>query len=800
MPNTAQLSPQEEQEKLLDEALQVVKAQSFQMKRCLDKGKLMDGLKHASNMLSELRTSMLSPKSYYELYMSITDELRHLEIYLVDEFQKGRKVADLYELVQYAGNIVPRLYLLITVGVVYIKANELSRKDILKDLVEMCRGVQHPLRGLFLRNYLLQCTKNVLPDAEEEVAASGDPESGTVKDSIDFIHLNFAEMNKLWVRMQHQGHTRDKDKREQERRELRILVGTNLVRLSQLECVDMEMYKRHILTGVLEQTVSCRDPIAQEYLMECIIQVFPDEFHLQTLTGFLKACADLHPDVNVKNIIIALIDRLAQFANKEEGVGIPQDIQLFDIFSQQISQVIQNRPDMPPEDIVSLQVALINLALKCYPDRVDYVDKVLETTEEIFNRLNLDHIENSSAVSKELMRLMKIPVDSYNNILTVLQLEHFGPLFEYFDFAAKKSMSSYIIVNALDNDIKIPSQEQVDAILNLVAPLVCDQEGQPQDDIDPEDFAEEQGLMGRLINLMQAEDADQQYLILNAARKHFGNGGNMRIKYTLPPLVFAAYKLAFKYKELEEEDDKWEKKCQKIFQFCHQTIGALIKAEMAEVPLRLFLQGGLAAGEIGFENHESVAYEFLSQAFSLYEDEISDSKAQLSAITLIIATFEKMKCFGEENHEPLRTQCALAASKLLKKPDQCRGVATCSHLFWSGKTRESEGEEVQDGKRVMECLKKSLRIANQCMDSSVQVQLFVEILNHYIYMYEKGNDQMTVQVLNQLIGKIREDLPNLESNEETEQINKHFQNTIEHLRLRQESPENDGPTYEGLIL
>jgi len=27
----------------------------------------MDGLKHASNMLSELRTSMLSPKNYYEL-------------------------------------------------------------------------------------------------------------------------------------------------------------------------------------------------------------------------------------------------------------------------------------------------------------------------------------------------------------------------------------------------------------------------------------------------------------------------------------------------------------------------------------------------------------------------------------------------------------------------------------------------------------------------------------------------------------------------------------------------------------
>ena len=67
---------------------------------------------------------------------------------------------------------------------------------------------------------------------------------GTVKDSIDFILLNFAEMNKLWVRMQHQGHSKYKEKRERERQELRILVGTNLVRLSQLEGVDVETYKK----------------------------------------------------------------------------------------------------------------------------------------------------------------------------------------------------------------------------------------------------------------------------------------------------------------------------------------------------------------------------------------------------------------------------------------------------------------------------------------------------------------------------------------------------------------------------
>lgn len=40
----------------------------------------------------------------------------------------------------------------------------------------------------------------------------------------------------------------------------------------------------------------------------------------------------------------------------------------------------------------------------------------------------------------------------------------------------------------------------------------------------------------------------------------------------------------------------------------------------------------------------------------------------------------------------------------------------------------------------MECLKKALKIANQCMDPSLQVQLFIEILNRYVCFYEREND------------------------------------------------------------
>lgn len=47
----------------------------------------------------------------------------------------------------------------------------------------------------------------------------------------------------------------------------------------------------------------------------------------------------------------------------------------------------------------------------------------------------------------------------------------------------------------------------------------------------------------------------------------------------------------------------------------------------------------------------------------------------------------------------------------------------------------------------MECLKKSGRIANQCMDVVVQVQLLVELLNVYILFSEKGNNEVSAMSL-----------------------------------------------------
>lgn len=140
---------------------------------------------------------------------------------------------------------------------------------------------------------------------------------------------------------------------------------------------------------------------------------------------------------------------------------------------------------MPPEDKVSLQVALINLALKCYSDRIDFVDKVLQTTIDIFAKLKIEKYNFStiffplsipidfnvlksffrvgykSAVSRELCCLMKLPVDYFNNILTILELKHYASLMECFDYKGRKTLALYLVNNVLNTCTFIPTQELV---------------------------------------------------------------------------------------------------------------------------------------------------------------------------------------------------------------------------------------------------------------------------------------------------------------------------------------------------
>ncbi|KAK0897798.1 retromer complex subunit Vps35 [Friedmanniomyces endolithicus] len=65
------------------------------------------------------------------------------------------------------------------------------------------------------------------------------------------------------------------------------------------------------------------------------------------------------------------------------------------------------------------------------------------------------------------------------------------------------------------------------------------------------------------------------------------------------------------------------------------------------------------------------------------------------------------------------------------------------------------------------------------MDTAVSVELFVEILNRYVYYFDQENDAVTTKYLNGLIELIHSNLNTTESIAGLESPKKHFQRTLQ---------------------
>ena len=674
--------------------------------------------------------------------MTVFEQLRFLEMYLYDEkIKNGKRIAELYELVQYAGNVLPRLYLLITVGSVYIKSKEAPAKDVLKDMVEMCKGVQHPTRGLFLRAYLSDITKDKLPDKDSDYSGE---KGGDVNDCIEFILQNFVEMNKLWVRMQHQGSARNKPKREKERRELAPLIGKNLNRLSSLEGVTLESYKNNVLPKILEQVVSCKDKIAQQYLMECVTQVFPDDYHLATLNELLEAIGRLTSDVDVRSIVISLIQRLiSHLSHSKETLSH----NIFPVFFSNIQKMVSSEErKIPLDDILAMLTALMDLSITCYPKKLDYVDQLFVQAMEVlsaFKEKEPDSLNNQKVI-KQLISLLRSPLTNYNNILVVLQLEKYSSLLPFLSFDTRKHVAVDILKNTVESGVLIPEPSHLEALFSLLQPLLSDTEDTPKE-VDEEDFREEQHLVSSLVHLFHNQDLQSLYKCFALARKTFGQGGKQRIRYTLPPLVFAIFRFARQMKDATEPS-VFAESGQKVFNFALDTIKVFHEqVSLSPVSLRLYLHAAQSAGEMGFEE---LAYACITKSFKIYEDDISDSQQQMQALRLFISTFYSLHCFGADNYEAIITKTAKHCGQVLDKADQSELVSLAANLFNSPSHPNSQ--------RVVECLQRSLKIADNVIDN--KPLLFLSLLDRYLFFFDKDVDTITSEHINKLADLVKHTL------------------------------------------
>jgi len=596
--------------------------------------------------------------------MTVFDELVFLENHFMEERRSGRKMADLYESVQHAAHIIPRLYLMITVGSAYIKTKEAKASFVLKDLLEMVKGVQQPIRGLFLRFYLLKTVKDLLPDKGNEY----EDDENDVTDSIDFILKNFKEMNRLWIRLQYMSSQKDEYKKEEERDELKTTVGENIYRLSSLEGLTVDLYKTKVLPYILDTLIVCEDVMSHQFLIECVINSFPDEFHLATLQPLLEGISKLHKDVDIKTTVITLLDRLSEVASSSET-------NIFKLVQKYIEEIFI-RFNSKMESNLVIQVSLLNFCIKCYPKETENINSILESSVNLIKRSREEKLNPESM--RLLVKLLSIPLDTLS--LRILEMPQYPMLLKYMAYNGRRTVSLRIVKAVFKSKRKIDNIEILNQLLSFVEPLIKDDENNEEE---PEvyEFVEEQESVAKLIHLVYNDDLDAYYNILQRIKKELVQGGIKRMKYTLPSFIFNLFKFIYAldycitknkertnprpgdYSEEEEEDKSNLPKVpsitiQKVFYQINELLG-LITSAYPEITLRLFLQAAQVIDNINNNaDLEDLSYDFISTSLIVYQDELSDSDEKLRAIKLIVATISHLQAFEHDNYDTLASNAA----------------------------------------------------------------------------------------------------------------------------------------------
>lgn len=73
----------------------------------------------------------------------------------------------------------------------------------------------------------------------------------------------------------------------------------------------------------------------------------------------------------------------------------------------------------------------------------------------------------NSLIGRELTKLLKLPVENYNNIIELLALESYSTILQLLDIYGQRKIAAFIIENALENNTLIECEDHLDKVLSF---------------------------------------------------------------------------------------------------------------------------------------------------------------------------------------------------------------------------------------------------------------------------------------------------------------------------------------------
>ena len=812
----------------LEKGLKRINEQNFHINSAIEKNNLRQCLKEAYTMLCELRTNQLSPRNYYNLYISVVDVMLNLKNYMIEEINRGRRLIDLYDDVQQAQHVIPRLYLMITVGSIYIERAPRSTRTIIYDMLGIVKAVQNPIKGLFLRNYLLKMIKDKLPDKDNVYLREG----ASFEDSLKFITENMEEMNRLWIRLSAGCSGGEKKMREKERDELKVLIGESMNKLSSLENLNIDLYEKNVLPKLLNIIVNSKDKLCQQYLMECIIQTFPDSYNVKCMEKLLDAISYLEKDVDIGIIFVSLMEKLGSYFGRQNKNGdennnnkeifeIAQNIypSLLKNFNGYINQNLNKRDlnSINLNKLFNLVLSFMKFSLQCAPK-----DQINQSVNNMFSlALDLSNIQPHKLDEDCINKIGLLLIEPLNNGINIFRMNDFIPLMNFLNYKNKKQLGIKLIetliadVNKEKSTIeKIDSLDSLDNVLKYIQPLLGDTRDSVQEDESTYEY--EQSIVGKLVYLIRTNNPEIIYKILNDLKNIFAHGGINRRRYTLPPLANRVIQfchditLCYENKlnlipekkknnqyvkniinSLDitkvESDEIFFKLMLNLYKLLTEIID-LISQEQPELAFKLFLQSASQVNSISCnkEKFQDSCTNFIKNAINIFEE---GRYNQNNRYDLLVQTSSLLLTLNisKDAIENIIEELIKGSQKMIQREDQCKAMLIISQLYFT---------IFKDSNKVMDCLNKARRFADFAMTNPRNITLFIAYLNKILFFIEQDEKVIEIKpeqvedLIELIRGHIRT-IKNIPSDDISflENIETYFNNTIKAIQFRKTNSE-----------
>ena len=679
-------------------ATRTIRENGYFMNKAIEAGSLREALRHADSMLSELRIDSCTPREYYKLFSLMFDMMAPLHQFISSELRKKPKMA-LYDTVQFSKSIVPRMYLMIVVGSVYIEQNTKPCMEVIKDLFKYLKGVQHPLRGLFARYYFVKVMKERFEEREDEIP---------FEDIASFYLENLKEMNNLWIRLNLL--LEDKDKRKEQRTDLAITVGENLLRLSALEGMTVEVFKESVLERVIEIILENEDRISQEYLFDILISTFPDEYPLETLDALLLATEKLSRKVNLASIYIKLMERLTTFA-KNNPNATSSLRHVYDSFRTTLSRIL-GKDKYKLSAQLNLLAAFMDFTVHFFSDNRDLIDEILKMAMELIGRYD-EMALSERGVSAAIVQIITHPMKKLS--LLILKLREFHSLVGMVE-SEKKKVAIEICSAIRTTRTPLVTPEICREVLSYLDPL-----------FDRESSEEEVRSIANVLLFVDSGKpaASSQMLSLFAARCSEENPlhlqmlfpvlNRMQIKFLAqaahPPkplkLENCVYLSPQELESLTAESQAdapldLEETFTKLLGRCSS-----LELEFPVQAFQLYIECLVAADLFGPEDEvDDIVYHCASKALLLIETDLTLSEDNVFQFRKLLAVLGQLRRTSSPIIEQLLSLMKASITLTPSKQDQIKSMLVIARAFQSNQLDDKVKESVQ---RTLSIIQQDLR-------------------------------------------------------------------------------------------